>query len=212
MEGTRRSLGWPGIALGVVLAAGTCVIAGAATHAESEDNELVIFDFEGDLQDWSIPDWAMTSADYTGKGLNPSLDFTSHGKGSLQVTVAFPGKKWSGAYLENMMYVTDWTPFDAIAMDVYVPYNAPKGLLARFILTVGEEWKWTEMNRAMPLKPDNWTTITAKIKPGSLDWKFFPDEAFRKDVRKVGIRIESNGPAYSGPVYIDNVRLVKRAP
>jgi len=183
-------------------------MVGAA--AESSSREMVIVDFEEGLQDWGIPDWELTSPDYAAKGASPSLDFTSQGKGSLQLQVAFPGKRWAGAYVEQMMYVTDWGSFDAILADVYLPYNAPKGLKARIILTVGEEWTWTEMNRALALKPDQWTTIKATLKPGSLDWKFFPDESFRKDVRKVGIRIESDDAAYTGPVYIDNIRLIKQ--
>ena len=176
----------------------------------AQESGLAICDFEGGVDDWAIPDWALASPDNVSKSLNPSPDFVSHGKGSLQVLVDFPGGKWMGAYLERTMYVTDWTPFSAIAADIYVPYNAPKGLKARFILTVGEKWEWTEMNRALDLHPDQWTTVTANLKEGSLDWKFFPDETFRKDIRKIGIRIESDKePVYSGPIYIDNIRLIK---
>jgi hypothetical protein len=35
-------------------------------------------------------------------------------------------------------------------------------------------------------------------------------EAFRQDIRKIDIRVESNNkPAYSGPFYIDNIRVIK---
>jgi len=177
----------------------------------AQEKELVIFDFEGDLQEWSIPAWAQAAADHVGSNLSPSQDFVSHGKGSLQLDVDFPGQgQWTAAYIEREMYVTDWSPFGAIAVDVYLPYHVLKGLKGRIILTVGEKWEWAEMNRAIPLKPDQWTTITANLKPGSLDWKFFPEEGFRKDVRKVGIRIESDRePAYRGLVFIDTVRLIK---
>jgi hypothetical protein len=95
-------------------------------------------------------------------------------------------------------------------VDVYLPYNAPPGLKGRIILTVGEQWTWTEMNRGVALKPGQWTTVTAHLKPGSMDWKFFPDEQFRRDVRKIGIRIESDKtPTYRGPIFIDSVRLQK---
>ena len=200
-----------GIAAGVFLAS----LAIFMPTARAEDDALVIFDFEGTAQEWAIPDWALTSPDNVSTTLAPSQDFVSSGRGSLQMMVNFPGQKWTGAYLERMMYVTDWSPFGAIAVDVYLPYNAPQGLKGRFILTAGEQWTWTEMNRGLPLAPDQWTTITANLKPGSLDWKFFPDEAFRKDIRKIGIRIESDGPtypAYTGPVYVDRVRLLKSSP
>ena len=197
------------------------VLAMLSPAAFAQDEALVIFDFEGSTQEWAIPEWALSSPDNVSTSLVASQDFVAGGRGSLQMMVNFPGQKWTGAYLERMMYVTDWTPFAAIAVEVYLPYNAPSGLKGRVILTAGEQWTWTEMNRGIPLAPDQWTTITANLKPGSLDWKFFPDEAFRTDIRKIGIRIESDQqvkdspsptyPVYAGPVYIDRVRLLKSA-
>jgi len=190
---------------GVAAFTAVALALGAAAQAE----ELVIFDFEQDLQDWDIPDWARESQDYVGKVVSPSQEVASHGAGSLQLLADFPGEVWRGAYVEVFMYVTDWSPFGSMAVDLHLPASAPRGLQARFVLTVGEKWTWTEMNRALPLEPGKWTTITANLKPGSLDWKFFPDEAFRKDVRKVGLRIESDRkPVYSGPIYIDKLRLI----
>jgi hypothetical protein len=193
-----------------MLAGGMTALVVALPPLYAEE-ALVIFDFEGSLQEWAIPEWAKTSADYVGKDLLPSQDFASHGSGSMQLLVDFPGGgKWTGAYTELDMYVTDWTPFSAFAVDLYLPYNAPRGLQGRIILTVGEKWEWTEMNRAYPLEVGKWTTVKVNLKPGSLDWKFFPEEGFRKDVRKIGLRIESNRePTYQGPVFIDHVRLIK---
>ena len=106
--------------------------------------------------------------------------------------------------------VTDWSPFGQLSVSLYLPPDAPEGLMGRVILTVGESWKWTEMNRPMPLHPGAWTSITVNLKPGSMDWSFFPDDRFRQLVRRVGVRIESNGkPAYGGAVYLDNVRLAE---
>lgn len=187
-----------------------CVLVMGTQLSAAE--ELAIFDFEEDgLREWLIPGWAKESTDYTAKDLLTSKDFASHGEGAMQMLVDFPGAgKWTGAYAEIEMYVVDWTPFSALAVDVYLPYNVPNGLKGRLILTVGEKWEWTEMNRPVALKPDQWNTITANLKPGSMDWKFFPDEAFRKDIRKLGVRIESDrAPAYKGPIFIDNIRLIK---
>lgn len=183
------------------------LMLGSAALAE-DLKEIMLFDFEGSVQEWVIPNWARESAEAVGKILSTSEEFASHGKGSLQLLADFPGERWTGAYAEALMYVTDWSPFGSLSVDVYLPSNAPAGLECRIILTIGEQWQWTEMNRGIPLKPGKWTTITANLKPGSLDWKFFPDEAFRKDIRRVGLRIESNKkPVYSGPVYFDNIRL-----
>jgi hypothetical protein len=189
--------------LGALAAA---LVLGASAAAQGEP--LTIYDFEEGLQEWAIPDWAKEKEDDVGRVLSQSTETASRGKGSMQLLADFPGGVWTGAYVEVFMYVTDWSQFSAISVDVYLPPNAPTGLAGRIILTVGDQWTWTDMNRAVKLEPGKWTTITANLKPGSLDWKFFPTEAFRKDIRKVGFRVESDKkPAYSGPIYIDNIRL-----
>ena len=200
--------GMGGVRGGLVI---VLLLASGSSVAAQESSELIMYDFEGSTQDWGIPEWATTSLDYVGKSVTASEDFASHGKGSLQVLAAFPGAgKWTGAYVEIDVPVTDWSQFGAIAADVYLPYNAPGGLQARLVLSIGEKWEWTEMNRPVKLKPDQWTTVTAHLKPGSMDWKFFPTESFRKDIRRIGIRVESDkGPAYTGPIFIDHVRLIK---
>jgi hypothetical protein len=99
--------------------------------------------------------------------------------------------------------------YRVIRADIYLPEGAPEGLKAKIILTVGNNWKFVEMSRSVPLIPGEWMTLNANIEPGSYDWKrVVPDEEFSKDVRKIAIRIESNHkPAYTGPIYIDNVRV-----
>ena len=184
------------------------LLVGAMAARAEDGAELVIYDFENGLQDWSIPDWAKDSEDDVGRVLSTSSEVASHGKSSLQLLADFPGTKWTGAYVEVMMNVTDWSQFGSLSFDAYLPPNAPSGLQGRVILTVGDQWTWTEMNRPIKLEPGKWVTIATDLKPGSLDWKFFPTETFRKDIRKVGIRIESEKKtAYSGPIYFDNVRL-----
>lgn len=170
--------------------------------------EIVIYGFENGLEDWVIPDWAKTKEDCVAENIAVSEHQVDEGKRSMEVISNFPGEKWTGSYVETMIYVQDWSAFSTFSVDIYLPENAPKGLGGKVILTVGEGWTWTEMNRTVPLIPGKWTTIKANLKPGSMDWKFFPDDKFRTDVRKLGIRIESNkGPVYAGPIYIDNIKL-----
>jgi hypothetical protein len=93
-------------------------------------------------------------------------------------------------------------------VDVLLPKEAPLGLRARVILTVGESWKWSESNKAFPLTPGEWTVMKLDLTPNSANWRKYLTDEFRSDIRKMGIRIESNGKIeYKGPVYIDNVKL-----
>ena len=172
--------------------------------------EIVIYGFEGSPEGWEIPDWAKASSDYVGEECTVSQEHADQGKSALEVHAQFPGGKWAGAYVERQTAMTDWTPFGRLLVDIYLPPEAPAGLSGRIILTIGETWQWTEMNRTVPLTPGSWTTLAVNLKPGSLDWKFIPDDAFRKSVRKLGVRIESDhGPAYRGSVYLDDVRLAE---
>ncbi len=170
--------------------------------------EKVIFGFEESRPVWEIPDWALEKDDYVGENIAVSTNFAREGTSSLKVLTDFPGGKWTAAYLEVQEYF-DWTPYQSISADVFLPADAPLGLRAKIILTVGEDWKWTEMNRMVKLMPGEWTTVTASIIPGSNDWRRTEvTDEFRADVRKLGIRVESNmRPVYNGPVYIDNVRM-----
>ena len=214
---SKRDLGQPAVAQGPSAAARppksptatrAQALAAAPGPLPPRHAEVVIYGFESGTEGWEIPDWAKASADYMASRFEISRDVVKEGRQALAIDVNFPGGRWTGAYVEREPEVTDWTPFSRLLADVYLPPDAPTGLEARLILTVGEQWQWTEMNRALPLPPGVWTTIAVDLTPKSLDWKFFPDEQFRGLVRKVGVRLESNGsPAYRGVFVLDNIRL-----
>lgn len=172
--------------------------------------EKVLAGFEKDTQGWEIPDWAMEKEDYVGDSFSLSQAYSDEGKSAAEFKVDFTGGKWTAAYVEVVEYF-DWAPYSEAAADVYLPADAPTGLKSKLIITVGEGWDWTEMSRGIALQPGKWTTVSANLKPGSSDWrKTGLTDAFRQDVRKFGIRIESNmKPAYKGSIYIDNIRLIE---
>ena len=190
----------------IMLAVLGLVFSAAISHAEEE----VLFNFETGLQGWEIPDWAYEKPDHVQSEIMVSDDYASEGDQSLEIACDFPGGRWTGAIIEIMQYF-DWTDFSKIACDVYIPKGAPIGLKGKMILTVGDSWKWVEMSRSFPLKPGQWVTMTADLSPGSIDWRRVQvDDAFRQDIRKLDIRVESNNkPAYKGPIYVDNIRVIK---
>jgi hypothetical protein len=175
----------------------------------SYSREIVLYCFEKDPQGWEIPDWAITKTDHVARQLSVSEFHSTEGKYSLEVNVDFSGgPKWEGAYVERIIDVTDWSPFNYLSYDGYLPKNGPQGLRVRTIVTVGDEWKWTEGNKAFPLTPGEWTSVKLDLTPNSMVWRKFVDDSFRADIRKLGIRLESNGKiTYKGPIYIDNVKL-----
>ncbi|MBN1354361.1 MAG: hypothetical protein JW994_06810 [Candidatus Omnitrophica bacterium] len=172
--------------------------------------EKVLFSFENRLEGWDIPEWALDKDDHVGRSVEVSSDVASEGKFSLKMDCDFPGGIWSAAVVEVEQFL-DLSPYREIAVDVYIPKNAPLGLRGKIILTVEDSWKFTEMTRSILLVPGEWITINANIEQGSYDWKkIAPDEDFANDVRKVMVRVESNkSPVYKGPIYIDNIRIGK---
>jgi len=174
------------------------------------EDATVLFDFETGLQGWEVPDWAYEKPDHIQKEIQVSDAYASSGTKSLEIDAEFPGGRWTGAIIEIMQYF-DWSDYSQLACDIYIPKDAPMGLMGKMILTVGDSWKWVEQSRAVALKPGEWVTVSADLKPGSIDWRRVEvDDAFRADIRKVDIRVESNNkPAYTGPLYIDNVRVIK---
>ncbi len=170
----------------------------------------VIFGFEEKAPSWEIPDWGFEKEDHVAESVAISTKFAKEGQSSLEIMANFPGAKWTAAYVEVQQFF-DWTAYKTLSADIYLPKEAPFGLQARFILTIVKDnnWTWTEMTRMVKLIPGEWTTITADLAPGSTDWrKTQVTDEFRANVGKLGIRIESNmRPVYSGPIYLDNVRL-----
>ena len=189
----------------IVLAA--LVLVSSAAYAQDGS---VLYSFEDGLEGWDVPDWAYEKPDHVQKSIAQSGDYASDGVKSLEMDVDFPGGSWTGAIVEIMQYF-DWTDYSKVECDVYIPADAPLGLKASMILTVGDSWKWVEQSKAVALKPGEWVTVSGDLKPGSIDWRRTEvDDAFRSDIRKVDIRVESNNkPAYTGKVYIDNIKVVK---
>ena len=184
--------------------------AAAASASSKETLQVMrLFDFETDLDGWRIPDWAFAKKDNAAVDVSLAEDQASNGKKSLKINCNFPPKMWSGAYVEieresgNFM---DFTGHQYLLVDIFLPPEAPK-LKGEIILTVGENWAWTEMRQPVMLTPGQWTTVKADITPDGTAWKVRLTSELASDVRKLGVRVSSSSPEYKGPVYIDNIRL-----
>ena len=189
-----------------------------ASSAFSYAAEEVRYDFEGSNEGWAIPDWAYYQSDHVAKEVKVSSEKFAKGKNSLAVVCEFPGDVWSAALVEHREDM-DLSGSESISAEIYLPKNAPKGIIvARFILTIGIGWHFTELRYAVPLIPGRWTKLEAKLENEEVeksDWKGRKEKRLFQHIqhiRKVAIRIEYDasppyrvGRKYHGPVYIDNV-------
>jgi len=178
------------------------------------ENEITLFDFEKNEEGWKIPPWEFDGTNCVARSLRKAKGIASKGNGSIELYAEFPEEKQTSALAEIQQYL-NFDKYNAISADIYLPPHCPKGLKGKLILTVGENWQFVEMVRSTGLNPGCWTTITANTSKNSTDWKktkvdralLYWYRTSSTDVRKIAIRIESNKIPYSGPVYIDNVRV-----
>jgi hypothetical protein len=185
--------------IGFVLAAAALPLAGA---------EVTVADFESpEPGGWKIPDWAAEKADHVAKEIAVSKEEASKGAQSLKVTAQFPGGIWTASVVE-LEDSLDFNEQSRIAVDIYLPKDAPEGLKGNICLSYGSNWTWAESVKNVSLIPGKWTTVEVDISEGSKEWKKVRvDNEFRTDIRKLDIRILSDKkPAYSGTFYIDNIR------
>ncbi len=177
------------------------------SQQESKEKSIqVLYDFENNEDGWGIPGWALEKQDYVATSITQGQNQSTSGKGSLEFHTEFPKGVWTAALVEIPQFI-DLSKADSISVDIFIPENAPVGLKAKMILTVKDTWQFIEMSLGYRLISGKWNTITADLSDGSIDWRTsFVDNSFRSDIRKIAVRIESDGIPYSGPVHIDNMR------
>lgn len=171
---------------------------------------LLLDSFEDEKTEWAIPSWAFVKSDNAGISLDVDRSTASQGQNSLKVKTRFKSKMWSGAYVEIEMtegYYLNFRGYQTLSADIFIPSEAPDNLKGEFILTVGYTWAWTEMKEPIILPTGKWTTLSVDLTTEGNAWLVPLTEKLLGDVRKVGIRVQSNQDSYQGPVYIDNIRL-----
>ena len=208
-----------------MIAALACVVS--LHHSSASALGEIRFDFEDGDEGWSIPDWSFNQKDHKAISSEVSTDFASSGTHSLKVMCDFPGDVWTAALVDKEFEdPVDLYGYHSISVDMYLPKNAPKELmLARMILTVGEEWRFTEMRFPVQLKAGKWTTVSARLESYEVPdpvWKGRAEKRLFlniRKVRKVAVRIEYDiappyrlGTEYKGPVYIDNMVIEPGGP
>ena len=165
-------------------------------------------------EEWYIPDRILSS---TNRSIDQlvvsSIDNPTGVKNkSLELMVNFPRmSSWREIYIERLIDREDWTVYRALSAKIFLPKDAPTNLKAKFILTCGKDWHWTEMNSRVSLKPGEWNLMEANIEPISIDWRYRGDMGdLLKNVRKLGVRIEADySRDYKGSIYVKDIELIK---
>ena len=127
------------------------------------------------------------------------------GSEALEVTAKYPGEAAIWRVVED-----DWHTHDRLALDVFVPPDAPNDMRVMVYLRDGDLW-WYEALLPTYLRPGDWTKLLVDLSGQITHWeprghdKVFTRYALQR-VRVLGIRVFGHRP-YRGPLYLDNIQL-----
>lgn len=132
----------------------------------------------------------------------------AQGRSALLLPAAFPGELWT-----HVQPDADWSAYDELALDIYLPPNAPKWIQALFVIRDRDLW-WYQAMPVLWLEPGKWQTVRFDISGDSAQWKAQNhmkawDGYATQRVRLFGVRLFSSA-AFRGAILIDNVRATYR--
>lgn len=172
-----------------------------------------IYNCEQAPQNWNIPNWSAHKNDYVSPILALDKNFTSKGELGLKLMVNFSGDKWEAGIVETEGFF-DLTIYKAITCNLYLSKKAPRDISVRIVIAAGKDHTWIEMNNSTKITPGRTTKVSGNLRYGNNDWRTtegtlkMTDE-IKSTIKKIAIRVESNEARYTGPVYIDSIRLEK---
>ncbi len=179
--------------------------------AEAVITGPLLFDFEA-------PAEAFVSTGYGGNAGPPTIsaDRAWTGEHALAVPVSFPSTAWNFAgVLTEFNPTRDWRGAGFIACNVWVPEHATDLSIKFMLHNVEEGWiayvQQPEGERNNWLLPGQWNQVYADLRPESLAFTRAGTAAAPALDRVVRLTLEihhaAGGAPYSGPVYIDALRL-----
>lgn len=169
-------------------------------QATEPDQLAAVSDFERDIN-WSVA-WDISK---TPAAAAPSEEHSSQGSRSLSLRGQYPGEIAIRKRIEQ-----DWSAFNRLAFDVYLPPDAPRDMRVMIYLRDPDLW-WYESLLPPYLRPGDWTRLIVDLSGRSLKWvpqghtkPYSPDLLWC--VKEVGLRFFGHRK-YEGSVYVDNVSL-----
>lgn len=165
-------------------------------HAPTEEVEAVITEAET-LYSYETDEEGFVIVDFWAGGLGVAVAdaIASDGEQSLAVTSSFSGTEWaeSGAMLATGG--VDWSAYDTLSVDVFVPEGS-ENLLSQIFIQTGEDWTWANTGD-IALVAGEWTTVTANL----------ADLGDMSLVQQFGVKVGTSAMAFEGEYYVDNWRL-----
>lgn len=169
--------------------------------------------------DFETPDsdWTTCALDKGSQKVALSTDRAAGGKSSLAITGTLPG-----GFGVSYVPWDDWTGYETLSFDLYVPKGTPKEFDV-WVYLKDKQYYWyqTAPFRAAngkvlsSFKPGTWMKVKLDVSPTATIWK--PGghrKAWERTLyypREFGVRFFSRSK-WSGTVYLDNVQLTGNKP
>lgn len=181
---------------------GLVVLAGC--RAEAADERLVNgFESEAELAQWEI----------TAGGTRLVTEGATQGRLALELTFN-PGGQWDAAHLFWNRVVADWTPYDALVLDVFNPLDRP---IVGSLLVADRAWEqggrsyWNRHNSEATFPPGagRWVVPVRGLYRGEAGSR---NNDIKRDIDPdsiVRLDFGFGRPGESGRIIIDNLRFVK---
>ncbi len=172
-------------------------LAAAGTPEPTPQTEVsgtsLLHSFEAGIEGWRLADyWA------GGRGVDVSTTAASDGTQALALSAVLPGDSWqeAGAFVTQPGSGVDWSTYQQLAVDVYLPAGADD-FIGQIFVKAGPDWTWANTPDT-PLTAGGWTTLIA-------DLSQMGDLAV---VREFGVKVGTSVTAFDDALLIDNVRLL----
>ncbi|HOB16955.1 MAG TPA: discoidin domain-containing protein [Defluviitoga sp.] len=152
----------------------------------------LLYDFETDDEGWKIVEFWPSI-----KTIEVTDEMSTSNSRSLKLEGVYSGEGWQEGGIFVFPEIKDWSGWDMVMMDLYVPEKA-KDFIAQIYFKIGDSWTW--VNTAdIYLIPESWNTIRVNLNDLIKD----------KEVKEFGIKIGSSVSKSEFYFYLDNIRLIK---
>ena len=196
-----------GLRWAIVCVCGLVCIKAARTE------ERLLYGFERADHGWTVGSSEDPKSAWPGlpRGAATGIKRTAapQGKSALLLQAALPGQLW--AHVEPD---ANWSAYDSILFDVYLPPHAPKWIQLLAVIRDRDLW-WYQAMPLIWLEPGKWQTVRLDVSPSSVEWKAQNhmkawDGYATQMVRLFGVRFFSHA-AFRGAILMDNVRAIPQA-
>lgn len=138
---------------------------GMVTNPEAYLDHMVLYDWETSTRGWIVMEgnsrtmMANLRVVPIQRTTIPEAEWEGRGEGVLSADLTLYPEKDDGPFIQRLKD-EDWSEVQMITVDVWVPPDAPKGIIPSPFLMTSEQWRWHQPAIPLPpLEPGKWNRV-----------------------------------------------------